>query len=176
MPVIDRGSARSGRPFIPALLLLALFAAASLPAQTLLLSVRETSGGTDLPAPLPASDGLQSSLFDRGFIVFDMTAGSPRPSTKELAAAARSSGAQAALMVKVEYTEPPRGASLSQLSATASFSLIDPDTGDQKIKGREEASNRRREKPLTLAELGREIGGRVAARVIAAFTDGKSSP
>ena len=154
---------------ITALLALALFAAAPLCAQTILLSVRETSGGTELAAPLPASEGLQGSLFDRGFIIFVVPAAGPRPSVAELAASARSSGAEAALQLQVEYRDAPRGGNLSQVSATARFLLIDAKTGAQRAKGVEEANNRAREKPLTLPELGKEIGLRVAARVVALF-------
>jgi hypothetical protein len=159
-----------------ALLCLSLFAAAPLSAQTLLLSVRETSGGTGLPAPLPASESLQSTLFDRGFIVIDTPAAGPRPSTEELAGSARSAGAEAALQMQVEYKEAPRGGGLSQISAAARFTLIDAGTGSPRAKGVEEANNLSREKPLTRAELGREIGARVAAKIVAAFTAVKVSP
>jgi hypothetical protein len=156
-------------PFAQLFLIVALFAASPLAAQTILLSVRESSGGVDLPAPQPASDGLQSGLFDKGFIVFDAPAGVPRPGTKELAAAARSSGAQAVLSVEVEYRDAPRGADLSQVSARASFSLVDAATGALMTKGVEEASNRQREAPLSRDELGREVGTRIAARVFTSF-------
>jgi hypothetical protein len=150
-------------------LALALFAAAPASAQTLLLSVRETSNGAEVPGPRSAEEGLESALFDKGFIVFDLPAASPLPTAADLAASAQAVGAEAALLVQVDYRDAPRGTGLLQISGKARFTLVDA-AGTLRVKGVEEASNREREKQLTLPELGREIGARVAARVIASFS------
>jgi hypothetical protein len=161
-------SARSRRLLIPALLVAAISAAAPISAQTLLLSVWETTGGSELTGPRTASEGLESGLFDKGFIVFDLPAATPRPSAADLAASAQAVGAEAALLVEVDYHDAPRGTGISQVSGKARFTLVDA-AGTLRARGVEEASNRDRVKPLTRLELGREIGARVAARVVAAF-------
>jgi hypothetical protein len=164
MPVIRHRAAVRILPFLA----LALLAAAPVSAQTLLLSVRETSSGTEISGPRSASEGLESALFDKGFIVFDLPAASPLPTLADLAASAQAAGAEAALLVQVDYRDAPRGGDLSQVYGRASFTLVDA-AGTLRVKGVEEANNREREKPLTRLELGREVGARVAARVVASF-------
>jgi hypothetical protein len=157
----------------PLAVLCALFAialaAAPLAAQTILVVVHEAVGGAELAQQLPTREGLESSLFEKGFIVFDTPVGSPRENAVELIRVARSAGAQAIVQVEVDYRDAPLAGSLTQITGKATFSLIDVATGAARMKGAEEANNRDREKLVTREGLGREIGTLVAARVVTAL-------
>ena len=58
-------------------------------AQAILLAVQESAGGQALSEPLPVREGVDGSLFESDFVVFDVP-GAP-PSRDELARIARSS-------------------------------------------------------------------------------------
>jgi hypothetical protein len=148
-----------------AFLALALALAAPLCAQTMYVAVREASAGAALPAPTPAREGLESGLFAGGIIVLGLvngTGGGPA----QMAAAARAAGAETVLQLQVDYRDPPRGGAVAEISGSARFTLLDAATGAQRFSGTEAADNKGREKPLGRQEMGREIGARVAARVI----------
>jgi hypothetical protein len=161
---------------IPALVALALILAAPLPAQTILLAVREMAGGVPLPTPLPVRESLEGSLFDQGFIVFDFRVPSPSPSREELARIGRSAGAGCVLEVLVTYVDTAISTHLVRIVGTADFALIDVDTGEVTAQGGEKATNRDREREVDRPALGREIGTLVSARVAKALRNAPAAP
>ena len=164
------------RARIPALAALAFVMAAPLPAQTILLAVRETVSGVPLPTPLPARESLEGGLFDQGFIVFDIRVSTPSPSRGELARIARTAGAGLVLEVLVTYVDTPISTHLVQTAGTADFALIDADTGEVTAQGGEKATNRDRERDVDRPALGREIGTLIAARIAKALHKAPAAP
>ncbi len=140
---------------------------AALPAaaQTLLLVVRERADARPLLPPLPVREGISGSLFDAGFIVIDAPGSAPVPGPAELARLARSAGAEVVLEVAAEYVDSSIGADLVRISARTSFALIDSATGGIVAQGTQEATNKDRERDVSRAVLGSEIGREVAVRV-----------
>jgi hypothetical protein len=146
-----------------------LVSAVPLPAQTLLLDVRESVNGAPLPPPLPSWDGLESRLFDEGFIVFDVASSPAAPDQGELTRLARTAGADLILVVTVEYAETAIGIELVRSTGRATYVLTDAGTGTVRASGKEQASNRDRERDVDRQALGREIGKLVGGRVATAL-------
>jgi hypothetical protein len=147
------------------LLMSALAAAIPVTAQTILLAVGETANGTPLAPPLPTGEGVAGSLFDIGFIVFDLPGDGPSRGLSELIGVARSAGADLVLDVRVQYSDRPIDAGATRISGTAVFTLADAASGVVKAKGEEAATNANREKDVDRAALGQEIGRMLAARI-----------
>ena len=161
---------------ISALAALAFAMAVPLPAQTILLAVRETVRGVPLPTPFAAWESLEAALFDHGFIVFDIRVSTPSPSRGELARVAREAGAGLALELRVTYVDTPISTHLVQIEGTADFALIDAVTGEVTVQGGEKATNRDRERDVDRPALGREIGTLVAAAVAKALRRAPAGP
>ena len=157
------------RARIPALAVLAFIMAAPLPAQAILLAAREAVGGVPLPTPFAVREILEETLFDQGFIVFDIALSNPPQSRGELARIARTAGADLVLEVLVTYVDTPISTHLVQIAGTADFALIDAVTGEVTTQGREKAANRDRERDVDRPALGREIGTLVAAHIVQAL-------
>ncbi len=151
-----------------------LLAALPLPAQTLLLVVRENVDGRTLAPPLPVREGLSANLFDAGFIVLDAPGSTPIPGPADLATAARSAGADAVLVAVTDYADQSLGADLRRISARTSYALIDASTGGTITKGTLEDSNRNREREVDRAALGAQIGRAVVERIRKALAHGTS--
>jgi hypothetical protein len=143
-------------------LLLALFAAEApvLTAQSLLIVVRETLNGVDVPEPLPARETLAETLFDDGIIVFDLPGGAPPDSLLPTAAAA---GADYLLELTVDFTS--QGTTFPRLDAHASYSLRAAGGGAVVLRGSLDGTNEGRETSVDRPALARELGGTVAARI-----------
>ncbi len=151
-----------------------LLAAAALPvtAESILLAVRETADGAGLTPPLPAREGIAGSLFDAGFIVFDLPGDPAARSTNEMVRLARSAGAELFLDVRVQYTDRALGAGVVRITGAASFTLVDAATGVVKAKGQRTVDNTNREKNVDRAALGQELGRTLAARITDALSPG----
>ena len=154
------------RARIPALAVLAFIMAAPLPAQAILLAAREAVGGVPLPPPSPAREILEETLFDRGFIVFDIAPSNPPQSRGELARIARTAGAALVLEVLLSYVDTPISTHLVRIAGTADFALIDALTGEVTAQGKETAANQDRERDVDRPALSREIGMLVATRIV----------
>ena len=143
------------------LLLPALLAGAPrLPAQSLLVVVRETLNGTPLSAPYSSREGLAATLFDAGLIIFDLTG--PAPSAGLLATAA-GAGADYLLEVTVDYSST--GTSQPRVDGHAAFTLRTVPGGAVVLRGTLDGTNRDREGSVSRQALGQEIGGQVAQKV-----------
>jgi hypothetical protein len=164
------------RARIPALAALSLVLAAPLPAQSILLAVRETVGGVPLSTRLPAGESLEGALFNQGCIVFDIRASVPPQARDELARIARTGGAELVLEVNVSYVDTPISTHLVRISGTGDFALINAETGDVTARGEEQATNRDREREVDRPALGQEIGARIAARVVKTLRSEPSAP
>ena len=140
-------------------------AAGPLQAETLLISVRETVDGKSTLPPLPAVEGVSSSLFEKGHIVFDTGKDDTGKKTSELAEAARSGGAGWLLTVEVAYREKPLEQGVTRVEGSASFTLIDVQTGVTSLAGSVSASNEGREKTVDHRAVGMELGRLVVERV-----------
>jgi len=97
-------------------------------------------------------------LFDAGCIVLEAPGISALPTPPEAAGMARSAGAEVALEVSTEYADTSLGTDLVQISARATYALIDTSTSVVLTLGTRTATNRNREKDVTRAALGAEIG------------------
>ncbi len=142
-----------------------VLAALPVTGQTLLLVVRESANSQPLSPPFAVREGISGSLFDAGFIVIDASGSAAVPGPVELARLARSAGADMALEVAAEYADKSLGPDLTRISARTSFALIDSSTGGIVARGTQEATNRDRERDVSRAVLGDEIGRMVALRV-----------
>jgi hypothetical protein len=131
-----------------------------LPAQSLLLVVRETLNGTALSAPYSAREGLAASLFDAGLIIFDLPG--PAPAAGLLATAA-GAGADYLLEVTVDYASS--GTTQPRVDGHAAFTLRTVPGGAIVLRGTLDGTNRDREDSVTRQALGQEIGDQVAQKV-----------
>jgi hypothetical protein len=147
------------------MLMSTLAAAIPVTAQAILLAVGETANGTPLTAPLPTREGVAGSLFDGGFIVFDLPGDAPSRGLSELIGVARSAGADLLLDVRVKYSDRAIGPGATRISGSAVFTLVDAASGVVKAKGEEAVTNANREKDMDRAALGQEIGRILAQRV-----------
>jgi hypothetical protein len=130
-----------------------------------LLVVRESAQAKPLPPPFAVREGISASLFDAGFIVIDAPGTAPLPGPAELARLARSAGANIVLEVATVYADKDLETDLLRISARTSFALIDSATGRVLTQGTQEATNKDREREVSRAALGGEIGRTVALRV-----------
>ena len=159
-------------PLFPRLLplfLLSLISAAPLAAQTLLLIVRESTDGKPLPPPLPTKEGLESGLFDAGYIVLEYPDAAAVPDQAELRRTARFGGADLILSITVEYTEAAISLNLVRCSGRAVYSITDAAHGAVRAKGKQDASNKDRERGVDRRALGQEIGRALAEKVTEAL-------
>jgi len=150
------------------LILGGVFAAEALRAETVLVAVRETVDGTPSDPPLPAVDGVSSGLFAAGHVVFD--AGS-RGSSEigDLVEVAREGGAAWLLRITVAYTQTKLSQGATRVAGSASFSLVNAQTGVTSLSDRVAGSNAGREKNINLAALGVELGRLISQRVTKAL-------
>ena len=153
-------------------LLVSMTAALPATAQTILLAVGESANGAPVAPPLPAREGVAGSLFDSGFVVFDLPGGGVPRAPAEMIGVARAAGADFVLVVRVQYADSSLGAGALLISAGATFTLTDAASGVVTAKGEASASNEKREKNVDREALGREIGAAVAARVRDALAPG----
>jgi hypothetical protein len=145
-------------------LTLGVLAVRALSAETVLVAVRETVDGTPGAPPLATVDGVSSALFAAGHIVFD--AGSLGASaTGELVRAAREGGAGWLLQITVAYTQTKLDRGAVRVAGSASFSLVNAQTGTTSLSDRLAASNAGREKSVDRAALGIELGRLISQRV-----------
>jgi hypothetical protein len=160
--------------FAAVLLTAALFIASTgtAGAQAILLVVQESDAGQALSEPLPVREGVDSSLFESGFIVFDVP-GAP-PARDELARMARSSGADLILTISVTWEDTANTTPL-RTAGRATFSAAKAATGASIADGTASATNKGREKDADRMRLGAEMGVQIAEQVKKAI-DGSSSP
>ena len=145
-----------------AMLLLPAFLAGAplLPAQSLLIVVRETLNGAPLTAPLSSREALASSLFDAGLIIFDLPG--PAPAAGLLATAA-GAGADYLLEVTVDYSSA--GSGQARVDGHLAYTLRSVPGGAVVLRGTLDGTNRGREGTVTQQALGLEMGGLVAQKV-----------
>ena len=154
------------RAFLAALAVAAaLLPAASARGQSVLLVVVEAANSRPLPPPLPVREGLSATLFDAGCIVLDAPGASALPAPAEAARMARSAGADVALEVSTEYSDTHLGTDRLRISARTTYALIDMSTSGVLLRGTRTASNQDREKDVSRAVLGAEIGRDVAQAI-----------
>ena len=134
-------------------------------AQTLLLVVQENANARPLPPPYSVRESISSDLFDAGYIVLDAPGSSPLPAAAELAQSAQSAGADLVLAVATDYTDMPLPLDMLRISARTTYALIDSATSAIVAHGTREATNKDRERDVSRAILGGEIGREVAAQV-----------
>ena len=151
---------------------LALIGAAALPAQTVLLVVRESVDGKPLPPPLAVKEGLGSGLFDAGYIVFEFPDSDKAPDQAVVTQTALSAGADLVLTVSVVYTETAASSRLVRRSARAAWALTNAENGAVRTKGMQDASNKDREADIDRRGLGVELGSRIAKKVAEALSAG----
>lgn len=152
-------SSRTIRGYLCLLLSLAAFLSAQgAAAQTVLLVVVETANSQALPPPLAVREGVSASLFDAGCIVLDAPGSGKLPAPADIARLARSAGAERALEVATDYADTSLEAGVLRISARTTYTLIDTATNGVLTRGTREASNRDRERDVTRASLGAEIG------------------
>jgi len=141
-----------------AVILLAIPAAQRLCAQSVLLVVVEAANSRPLAPPLAVREGLSSSLFDAGCIVLDSPGSAALPGPAEAARMARSAGAQVVLEVATEYSDTTLDADILRISARTTYTVIDSSTSNVLARGTRNATNRDRERDVSRAALGSEIG------------------
>ncbi len=146
-------------------LCMALVCCVPLAGQTVLLVVQESVDGKPLPPPLAAKEGLGSSLFDAGYIVFEFPDSDKAPDQAVVTQTARSAGADLILTVTVQYTETAINSRLLRRSAHASYALTNAENGAVRTKGMQDASNKDREADVDRHALGEELGAGVAKKV-----------
>jgi len=151
---------------------MALVGAATLPAQTVLLVVRESVDGKPLPPPLAVKEGLGSGLFDAGYIVFEFPDSDKAPDQAVVTQTALSAGADLVLTVSVVYTETAASSRLVRRSARAAWALTNAENGAVRTKGMQDASNKDREADIDRRGLGVELGARIATKVAEALSAG----
>ena len=147
-----------------------LIGVSPLAAQTVLLVVQESVEGKPLPPPLAAKEGLGSSLFDAGYIVFEFPDSDKAPDQSVVTQTALSAGANLILTVTVAYTETAISSRLVRRSARAAYALTNAENGALRTKGMQEASNKDREADIDRRALGVELGARVAKKVTDVLT------
>jgi hypothetical protein len=143
-------------------------------AETLLLVVQDGANSRPLPMPSAVREGLMGDLFDAGYIVLDAPTSTPFPGAAELSQLARSAGADFAVAVVTDYTDTPLRLDYIRITARTAYSLIDAATSVVIDHGARDATNKDRERDVTRAILGAEIGRDVAAQV-KAFLEGRAS-
>jgi hypothetical protein len=149
----------------------ALFMAAPLCGQTILVAVQESLAGKPLSAPLPVAEGLSASLFEAGYIVFELPGPLQGPAQTQHRQLALQGGAELILEVTAEDSADTSGA-FPLFVSRIGFTLIDASTGRVKAKGVEELSNKGRENTVDSKSLAGEAGRLVASRVGLALKDG----
>jgi len=147
----------------------ALICAVPLAAQTVLLVVQESIDGKPLPPPLAAKEGLGSSLFDAGYIVFEFPDSDTGLDRAAVTQTARSAGADLILIVTVQYTETAIDSRLVRRSAHAAYALTNTEDGAVRTKGMQDASNKDREADVDRRALGEELGAGVGKKVARAL-------
>ncbi len=147
----------------------ALVAPAGVSAETLLIAVRETVDGRASQPPLPADEGVSTSLFEKGHIVFDTGNTDAQKNTTDLTEDARTGGAAWLLRVEVTYTQKQLDQGAMRVDGQATFTLIDSATGATSLAGTVTASNKGREKNIDRQALGMELGRLVTDRVTKAI-------
>lgn len=163
-----RRSARAALVCLLSLTLATALAAGALSAETVLVAVRETVDGAPSDPPLPAVDGVSSGLFAAGHVVFD--AGS-RGSSEigDLVEVAREGGAGWLLSITVAYTQTKLDQGAVRVAGSASFSLVNAQTGVTSLSDRVAGSNAGRERNINLTALGVELGRLISQRVTKAL-------
>jgi hypothetical protein len=149
-----------------ALLLLAAPCAVCLFPETVLVSVSETEGGTTVPLPLPAAEGIMDGLFDAGHIVLD-SANAPQAPLATLLGEARVVEAGFVLQASVTFERSARGDAPPRFSASARYTVLDTRTGRSVATGVVSGDNGGRETDVDRRKLGFEIGGKIAAAAAA---------
>jgi hypothetical protein len=142
--------------------------AAPLCGQTILVVVQESREGRQLSPPLPVAEGLLESLFEAGYIVFEVPAPPRGPARTQLRQLAAQGGAELILEVTVDDSSDA-GAAFPLFTSRIDFRLTDADTGLMRTSGAEELSNKGREKAVDSKALAGEAGRLVAGRVGAAL-------
>jgi hypothetical protein len=154
------------RPLIVPILVafLALCAAGTAAAQTVLIVDTERDGETLLAGPLPVREGLADALYGLGLIVFDLPGDSTPATAAEVLRVARAAGADVVVKVDVSYQGTP-GTTPRRVSARATWTATSASTGASVAGGSLDGTNADREKLVDRMQLGEELGGKIAAAV-----------
>jgi hypothetical protein len=139
-------------------------------AQSLLLVVQENANAMPLKPPFTVREGISNDLFDAGYIVLDAPGSSPLPPAAVLAQSAQSAGADIVLAVATDYSDVLLPLDMLRISARTTYALIDAATSAIIAQGTRAATNEDRERDVTRAVLGGEIGKDVADQVKTALS------
>jgi len=153
-----------------AVVLIALiFIAATLGAETVMIAARETIDGAQSPPPLTTVEGVSGGLFEAGHVVFDAGAIRPDARTADLEAVAREGQAGWLLQITVAYTQTKIADDTVRVACSAAFSLVNTSTGETSLSDKVSGTNAGKEKVLSRAELGVELGKLISQRVVKAL-------
>jgi len=150
-------------------LAIALGAAGALGAETIMLAVQETVDGNPGAPPLPTVEGVSGGLFDAGHIVFDAGKVSPSAKTAELARLARDADAGWVLRVAASYTQTKLDQGAIRVACSATFSLVNAQSGETSFTDKVSATNAGREKSTDREALGMELGKMISQKVAKAL-------
>jgi hypothetical protein len=148
---------------------LAGFAAGGLGAETVMIAARETVDGTAGQPPLPTVEGVSSGLFEAGHIVFDAGQVGPSAKARDLAELAREGKAGWLLQITVSYTQTKLDQDVVRVACSATFSLVNTDSGATSLSDKVTATNAGREKGVDRAALGVELGKLISRKVAKAL-------
>jgi len=150
-------------------LAIALGAVGTLGAETIMLAVQETVDGNPGVPPLPTVEGVSDGLFDAGHIVFDAGKVAPTAKTAELAKLARDANAGWLLRVAVVYTQTKVDQDVFRVSCSATFSLVNAESGATSFTDKVSATNSGRERSTDRGALGMELGKMISQKVARAL-------
>jgi hypothetical protein len=151
------------------LLVMSVFLACVVEAETVMIAARETIDGSPSQPPLPAVEGVSSGLFEAGHVVFDADQVGASAKAAELAQVARDGRAGWLLQITVAYTQTRLDQEAVRVACSATFSLVNASTGATSLSDKVSATNEGREKQVDRAALGVELGKLISQRVVKAL-------
>lgn len=149
--------------------ILTVLAAGALGAETVMIAVRETVDGTPSEPPLPSVEGVSTGLFEAGHIVFDAGKAGDTARAVDLAEIAREGKAGWLLRITVAYTQTKVENDQVRVACSATFSLVNTESGSTSLSDKVSATNAGREKSTDRAALGVELGKLISQKVAKAL-------
>jgi hypothetical protein len=138
-------------------------------AETVMIVGQETVDGTSIQPPLPAVEGITSGLFAAGHVVFEAGKVGVSARTEDLEEIAREGKVDWLLRINVVYTQTKLEQNVLRVVCSATFSLVNAESGATSLSDKASATNKGREKSTDRAALGAEIGRLISTKVAKAL-------
>ena len=138
-------------------------------AETVMIVGHETVDGTPVEPPLPAVEGLTSGLFAAGHVVFEAGKVGVSARMEDLEEIAREGKVDWLLQINVVYKQTKLQQNVTRVVCSATFSLVNAESGSTSLSDKASATNEGREKSTDRAALGAELGRLISTKVAKAL-------